>query len=180
MDMLFAPKTLFYLSFKDGNPFQLVSKSGKESKDKKVLSELSNLNSPYKWSDFDQGFLLQIKIKGNVLGAVKIEDLAFPEYKQHYLNLSLFLIDICGLTISNARNYQVVQDQRKQLIGSYNDLKESERKVSTLLHNLPGAAYRCNNDDQWTMKYLSNGIKKISGYTAEELIDNNKISYFQL
>jgi len=36
-------------------------------------------------------------------------------------------------------------------------LRESERKMFTLLGNLPGIAYRCRNDRDWTMEFISEG-----------------------
>ncbi|MFL5753536.1 MAG: PAS domain S-box protein, partial [Bacteroidia bacterium] len=56
-------------------------------------------------------------------------------------------------------------------------LFESERTLSNLFSNLPGMAYRCFNDDKWTMKFISNGCKELTGYEPKELIDNKKRSY---
>ncbi len=53
-------------------------------------------------------------------------------------------------------------------------LEERERKYSTLLTNLPGFTYRCPNDKNWTMEYISDGCKKITGYAPNDFI-NNKI-----
>ena len=36
-------------------------------------------------------------------------------------------------------------------------LNENERRLSTLMFNLPGMAYRCINDPEWTMEYVSEG-----------------------
>lgn len=56
-------------------------------------------------------------------------------------------------------------------------LFESERTLSNLFSNLPGMAYRCYNDDKWTMKFISNGCIELTGYQPKELIDNKKLSY---
>ncbi|NOX90350.1 MAG: PAS domain S-box protein [Calditrichaeota bacterium] len=58
-----------------------------------------------------------------------------------------------------------------------NALKESERKLRTLMSNLPGMAYRCKNDPNWTMEFVSEGCTALTGYSPEELINNNKLSY---
>ncbi|MEW4486476.1 PAS domain S-box protein [Thalassoglobus sp. JC818] len=44
-----------------------------------------------------------------------------------------------------------------------------ERQLSTLMSNLPGAAYRCLNDKDWTMEFISDGCVQVSGYPAEKL-----------
>ncbi|HRX08049.1 MAG TPA: PAS domain S-box protein [Candidatus Limiplasma sp.] len=56
-------------------------------------------------------------------------------------------------------------------------LKESERSKSVLLSNLPGMAYRCDFDRDWTMHFVSDGCYKLTGYTPYMLIGNNKIAY---
>lgn len=59
-------------------------------------------------------------------------------------------------------------------------LQESQRTLATLMANLPGMVYRCCNDKDWTMTFVSEGCIKLTGYRPSELIDNSKISYGQL
>jgi len=59
-------------------------------------------------------------------------------------------------------------------------IQESERRLSTLMGNLPGMAYRCLNDENWTMQFISQGCEKLTGYKAENLIGNQAIAYNQL
>jgi diguanylate cyclase (GGDEF)-like protein/PAS domain S-box-containing protein len=59
-------------------------------------------------------------------------------------------------------------------------LVESENSKAILLSNLPGVAYRCKNDDAWTMTFLSDGCYELTGYNPEELIDNKSINYYNL
>ena len=56
-------------------------------------------------------------------------------------------------------------------------LQENQRMLNTLISNLPGMAYRCLNDSQWTMQYVSRGCRKLTGYRPEELIQNRKIAF---
>jgi len=59
-------------------------------------------------------------------------------------------------------------------------LRESERRMTDLLHNLPGIAYRSRNDTLWTMEFLSEGVEALTGYTAEELMQNRRLSFVEL
>ena len=59
-------------------------------------------------------------------------------------------------------------------------LKESERSKSVLLANLPGLAYRCNYDREWTMQYVSAGCLALTGYLPENLLHNRDLSYNDL
>ena len=56
-------------------------------------------------------------------------------------------------------------------------MENSERMLSILLSHIPGAVYRCKNDPDWTMEYLSDGIRDITGYAAEEFLHNRIRSF---
>ncbi len=56
-------------------------------------------------------------------------------------------------------------------------LAESERRLSTLFSNLPGIAYRCKNDPNWTMEFLSEGCLELTGYSSADLVGNARASY---
>jgi PAS domain S-box-containing protein len=59
-------------------------------------------------------------------------------------------------------------------------LRESQRRLSTLMDNLQGMAYRCRNDPMWTMEFVSVGALGLTGCPPEDLIRNNKRSYNDL
>ena len=59
-------------------------------------------------------------------------------------------------------------------------LQESERRLSTLLNNLPGMAYRCENDALWTMRFVSEGAQPLLGYAPADLISNARVAYAEL
>ncbi|MFA5419685.1 MAG: PAS domain S-box protein, partial [Bacteroidales bacterium] len=69
-----------------------------------------------------------------------------------------------GMDISEARKQEY-------------DLKESQRKYSTLIGNLNGIVYRCQNDPSWTLEFISHGVYKMTGYAPEELQNNNSSSF---
>ena len=48
-------------------------------------------------------------------------------------------------------------------------LAESERRLSTLMDNLPGMVYRCLNEPAWPMEFVSEGSLDIAGYPPENL-----------
>ncbi len=59
-------------------------------------------------------------------------------------------------------------------------LEKQKREKSILLKNLPGMAYKCDNDRDWTMRFVSDGCEELTGYTPEELINNSLVSYHDL
>lgn len=46
----------------------------------------------------------------------------------------------------------------------------------TLLSNLPGMAYRCHNDPDWTMEFVSD-MSRATGYPPDDLIASRRIAY---
>lgn len=92
----------------------------------------------------------------------------------HWINRAIF--DDKG----NLIEYQAVGRDitDKKLIEE--ELKESERAMSTLIENLPGLVYRCKNDADWTMIFLSGNCYQLTGYSEKELINNSLISYGEI
>jgi len=56
-------------------------------------------------------------------------------------------------------------------------LRESERSKAVFISHIPGIAYRCKYDREWTMQFISDGCIKLTGYRPEELIGNRQLSY---
>jgi len=59
-------------------------------------------------------------------------------------------------------------------------LNESHRFISTIINNLNGVIYRCKNNKQWTMDYISPNVFSLTGYspkkfTSGEIAYNNLI-----
>ncbi|MBF0132070.1 MAG: PAS domain S-box protein [Magnetococcales bacterium] len=64
--------------------------------------------------------------------------------------------------------------ERKQMESR---LSESEDQHGTLVANVPGVVFRCALDADWTMNFISEGIKALSGYPASDFIDNRVRSF---
>jgi diguanylate cyclase (GGDEF)-like protein/PAS domain S-box-containing protein len=48
------------------------------------------------------------------------------------------------------------------------ELREGERRMSTLIAHLPGAAYRCRNEPDWPVEFFSEGVRALTGYAPED------------
>lgn len=56
-------------------------------------------------------------------------------------------------------------------------LMARETRYRSLIANIPGAVFRCKNDENWTMEFLSDEIKNITGYDADAIKNNQELSY---
>ncbi|MBY0269643.1 MAG: EAL domain-containing protein [Burkholderiales bacterium] len=72
---------------------------------------------------------------------------------------------------------QSLRIQEAELTRAREVLREKERMLTTLMSNLEGMVYRCRDDEFWTMEFVSDGCRTLTGYRAEELIGNGRISY---
>ena len=69
------------------------------------------------------------------------------------------------------------------VLGTYEDitaehqarkaLEESQRRLSTLMSNLPGMVYRCRPDPEWSIEFISDGCQGLTGYSSEQLIEQH-------
>lgn len=59
-------------------------------------------------------------------------------------------------------------------------IAEHKREIDTLMSNLPGMAYRCANNINWTMEFVSEGCYQLTGYRRDELLNDKVVSYANL
>ncbi|MGE4408748.1 PAS domain-containing sensor histidine kinase [Pseudomonas sp.] len=67
-----------------------------------------------------------------------------------------------------------------ELMEATRALQKSESRFRAMVGNLPGVVYRCRNDGQRQMSYLSSGIERLTGYPAREFLGDRARSYANL
>jgi len=65
----------------------------------------------------------------------------------------------------------------KQAEGAW---QESQRTLATLMGNLPGMAYRCRADSQWTMEFVSEGCFNLLHYNPRDLVENQALMFSEV
>ncbi|HKJ89060.1 MAG TPA: PAS domain-containing protein, partial [Gammaproteobacteria bacterium] len=61
------------------------------------------------------------------------------------------------------------------------DLRQAEyQNLVGLVHRLPALLYRGRNNRDWTMYFTSEGAYKLTGYSAQEIVNNRAITYGSL
>ncbi len=114
--------------------------------------------------------VLPINVDGECIGVMSIYDDVPNAFGDEAIQLLDEMAADLSFGIEVSRRNREVREARQAL-------EERERELSTLLSNLPGMAYRCRHDREWTMQFVSEGVTPLTGYDPEDLIDNNTLSY---
>ena len=89
--------------------------------------------------------------------------------------------------MQNDENLALLQRRIKELEtdalefrSARNALVEEQRFLTELTNRLPAMAYTRHDNPNWTMDYVSRGCLALTGYSANDLTGNDKISLAQL
>ncbi len=104
------------------------------------------------------------------------------------LVMCAYPIEMCGPNeiVEVVRNHKSVllrREGRWEFIESPSHIRadmalaEYRQIISSLLSNLPSMSYRCANDREYTMEYVSGGCRELTGYATEDLEFNRRVSY---
>ena len=177
--MLFAPAKLFYLPHKNGESGVLISNPEVENSTP-IIKEILKLQQEEIVTPLNTGFQCQLIHKDELFGIIKIDEIAFPQYREHYQNLAASVIQICALVISNARAYQLISNQKNQLSSTLNELKETQdllvesEKRAALGNLVAGVAHEINTPVGIGITATSGLLNKIS--KLEALFNNNELT----
>ncbi|OQA65050.1 MAG: Autoinducer 2 sensor kinase/phosphatase LuxQ [Ignavibacteria bacterium ADurb.Bin266] len=120
-------------------------------------------------------------------GKKKIDDalsgqLQFFEWAHKRFDGSIFIAEISlnRIQLGNSVYVQAIVRDITERKNSERIITEQKRELATLMSNLPGMAYRCKNNINWTMEFVSEGCYQLTGYRQDELINDKHISYASL
>ncbi len=128
--ILFCPSRLFYLPVNKSETGSLVASIDVED-EKSIIERLLNFPDNETLCSLSSGFQCRFIHEGELLGVVEIEEIAFPQYLEHYQNIAASIIQICAGVISNVRRYQIVVDQRVQISDTLDELEKSKLKAES-------------------------------------------------
>lgn len=89
-----------------------------------------------------------------------------------YYNMATPIVHADGAVSKLSLCIDVTEKKRSE-----NALLESERRLSTLMNNLPGMVYRCRADEFFTMVFASRGSRRLLGFEPEELLEKGPHAY---
>jgi diguanylate cyclase (GGDEF)-like protein len=107
--LLFAPRRIYYLNYVEGLPDRLWIRPEEtidDAEEETIKKRMAAFSEESGYTESGRGFFLRIVRRGEVRGVIVVEDIAFPDYLDHYFNLALSIVNICALPIENARKYE--------------------------------------------------------------------------
>ena len=116
--LLFAPKRICYLSHEEGLSDRLWIRPKEkidDAEEEAIKNRMAGFPGDSGYTESGRGFFLRIVRRGEVRGVIVIEDIAFPDYLDHYFNLALSIVNICELPIENARKYEKLLETEEML-----------------------------------------------------------------
>ncbi len=141
-----------------------------------ICNDISSDPNILRWRDsaLKHGFVsmasFPVIVSGKVFGILNL----YSDENYFFDKDQIKLLDELAIDIAFA--IEVIEnDKLRQNIKE--KLKERERELSTLIGNLNGIVYKCNNDHGWTMQFISSGVKEITGYEVSDFINNTKLSF---
>lgn len=138
----------------------------------------------YKWTDLTHPDDLEADLtlfdqfkRGKIDGYSMEKRFIRPDGSVVWTNMKIS--NLIGSLDNNATHLCLLEDitNKRNIEDS---LKESERSKSLLISKLPGMAYRCKYDREWTMEFVSDGCYKLTGYMPESLLENRDLSFNDL
>lgn len=150
-----------------------------------ALITLTGLNretlTAMKWT---QGFIAeedQIEVLKHIQEALNGEENISFETTMRINGLEKQLqVKLSGLKVAKEIYFVAFLNDVTQLRASLEYAEELEVEKARILDNIPGFAYRCANDADWTMELLSENFENVAGYPVEALIGNRDIAYNDL
>jgi len=141
--MLFAPANQIFASMSEGEIMKIWPFPSEGIVIKSFKEELKSFQwqDKYYWAEEKNTLFLKISYQNKILGILKISNIAFPEYREAYLNIALNTIKIFGLAIANARTYRKLEKAnlelkemsiRDSLTGLYNNREFHQRLKSEI------------------------------------------------
>ncbi len=131
--------------------------------------------------DFYDNSFNRAKVYGEV--ALKGTEVELEQYSRpfdKYVHIEAFSMEkgyFSMLVYDISKFIEKIDAAVSERLKAMKELEQSERSKAVLLSNLPGMAYRCKDDEDWTMEFVSDGCYELTGYKPESLLGNRDLSF---
>jgi signal transduction histidine kinase len=91
--------------------------------------EFRDFAGEYQWTQSGAGFIVRVGYRDETKGYLKVDKVAFPQYRENYLDLALSVARVCGLAIDNAGKYREIILQKNRLARTLDQLKQAKEEA---------------------------------------------------
>ncbi len=136
---LFSPGLSSYAVFDQGLLLKTITRPEPGIPSGSFPVEADNYTADYELLDTKKGFMLPFRYNNQVYGVLRMEDLAFPEYLESYIEVAVIISHICALAIFNARTFrnleETVEEREEEIarrLSAENSAREANKKLNLL------------------------------------------------
>lgn len=74
------------------------------------------------------------------------------------------------------RSFGTVQDVTDSVMYE-KEIERIKQELESIIKHIPNILFRCKLDKEWTMIFMNDAVKKITGYSSSDFIENRVLSY---
>jgi len=183
--MFCAPARLVYLPFNGGRPGDIQLHPESLAASEETKRRLSRFQEDHAWTDSGDGFLLKIHHRNETVGILEVDGISFPEYREHYLNLALTFVQVCGLAIADARIHQKLERSIEQLQEALAQrsraeeaLRQSQEWLEVTLSSIGDGVIA--TDTTGAVIFMNPVAEELTGWTAQEALGQEAKKVFRI
>jgi PAS domain S-box-containing protein len=106
-----------------------------------------------------------------------------PDLTRLYYGLAISILIALLVMVIGGYFYHLNRTLKREMTKrkeTEKDLIASEMHLNVLMSNLPGIAYRCTNNVNREMLFLSQGCQQLTGYPIDDLINSRNVPFSDL
>jgi|GEM_PF-4448650 len=158
--ILFGPEKILFVTFESGRAQTAYTQSG-ETEDINCDQWTEKKLTPFGVNASRDGFHVTITCRGTVFGILSLWQIAFPQYLEKYLNLTISVMDVWGMAFENAEKYQEIKQTKGRLL-------QEKDKLATTLRSIGDGVI--TTDLAGNVQLVNKVAEKMTGWVAQDAL----------
>jgi signal transduction histidine kinase len=134
--LLCSPRRAGFLSMQTDNPPVIISSPPDAYSSAVHFQRIFERTHPYIVSESGDGFLFPVVYHNDILGVLSVDQVSLPESLNEYINLTHFISQIAGLSITIARTHQALVQTVKERDSEIEERRRIEDALKDALKKL--------------------------------------------